>query len=262
MAGRVVAITGGAGGIGRALGKAFVEAGAKVALLDLDLGGLEEAGRLLAAESMIVECDITDPESAQQAIEQVLARFGRLDILVNNAGISHRSLFLETEPDVLRRVMEVNFFGAVNCTRAALNSVIAQRGWIITISSIAGFAPLVGRTGYSASKHALHGFFDSLRAELKRTGVTVLLACPWYTATPIREVALSGDGGRVGRGLDAATGLLQPAEVASQIVTACNQRRRLVIVGRAGRLSWWISHLAPRLYEILMRRSQRSEFAI
>lgn len=255
LAGAVVVITGGAGGIGRALGAAFRAQGARVAALDL-AGALGGTGAELE-----VDCDVTDPESCVRAIGRVIDALGGIDVLVNNAGISHRSAFASTDPAVLRKVMDVNFFGSVSVTRAALESLIARRGRIVAVSSVAGFAPLVGRTGYAASKHALHGFFDSLRAELVGTGVSVTIACPYFVDTGLRTHALDGDGRSGSKPPPSMSKPLTPEEVADDIVRACRSRRRMVVSGRVGRASLWISRLAPRAYEALMRRSQRGEAA-
>jgi NAD(P)-dependent dehydrogenase (short-subunit alcohol dehydrogenase family) len=162
--GRTVLVTGAAGGLGSALCRAFGRQGARIAALDRDaqrLQALVAALRADGVEAMALACDITDEAECRAAIASV----GAIDVLVNNAGISARALLRDTAPDVIRRVMAVNFFGAVNATQAALESLVARRGQVVVISSIAGFSPLVGRTAYSASKHALHGFFDSLRSE-------------------------------------------------------------------------------------------------
>jgi len=138
--------------------------------------------------------DVADDADCVRAVGDCIARYGRLDVLVANAGISHRSAFASTDAAVIRRVMEVNFFGAVNCTRAALPHLRSVRGAIVAVSSVAGYSPLVARTGYAASKHALHGFYDSLRAELAEDGVDVTLVCPSFVATGIGRNALGGDG--------------------------------------------------------------------
>ncbi len=262
---RVVVITGGAGGIGAALGRAFIEEGARVALLDLDRAKLDEAVSALpvdrgAGRAMAVEVDVTDESRCGAAIAAVCGAWGGVDVLVNNAGISHRSLFSETESSVLRKVMDVNFFGAVYCTAAALPSLTERGGQLVVISSVAGFAPLVGRTGYCASKHALHGFFDSLRSELDGT-VDVTMVCPSFIATKIDQNALSGHGTQLGRAPRAVSGsVMQPAEVASAIVDAAAHRKRLLTPSTLSRNAWWISRIAPRLYERLMLRSQADEF--
>lgn len=260
--GRVVVITGGAGGIGAALGHAFAYEGAKVALLDRDRTRLDEVvAGLPKGRAMGVELDVCDEAACERAIAAVQAAWGGVDVLVNNAGISHRSRFADTEASVLRRVMDVNFFGAVHCTGAALASITERRGLIVTISSVAGFAPLVGRTGYCASKHALHGFFDSLRTELRGSGVDVMMVCPSFIATKIEERALSGGGRALGNAPRAVAGsVMQPDEVARAIVDGAARRDRLLTPSAISRSSWWISRIAPRIYDRLMLRSQREEF--
>ena len=248
-------ITGGAGGIGLALCARFQRAGARVALLDYDEEALQRAAARLHPD-LTLQCDVTDAVGCHAAIDHVIRALGGIDVLVNNAGISHRSRFEDTELDVLHRVMDVNFFGSVHCTRAALPSITQRSGWIVAVSSVAGFAPLIGRTGYAASKHALHGFFDSLRAELAGTGVTVLVACPGYTDTGIRAKALDGLGTPMGADHRARRHQLDPDQVASEIVWAVVRRRRSARIGRLSRASWWVSRVAPAAYELLMRRTQ------
>lgn len=258
LTGKVVVITGGAGGIGRALARSFASRGARIALLDRDAEALEAA---LTSDWLAVACDVTQADQCASAIAQVRDALGGIDVLVNNAGISHRSAFSQTDATVLRTVMDVNFFGAVHCTQAALPDLVRSRGRIVAVSSVAGFAPLIGRTGYAASKHALHGFFDSLRAELAHAGVSVTIACPYFTDTALRTHALDGSGNANSAPPPSMGRPLTPEEVAEDIVTACLARRRMVISGRVGRASWWVSRLAPRAYELLMRRSQRGEGA-
>jgi short-subunit dehydrogenase len=243
-----------------ALARVFAANGVRVALVDRDEAALARASEQLTPRPLVVACDVTDPAACQAAVDQIIAQAGGVDILVNNAGVSHRSRFAETSDDVLRHVMNVNFFGSVNMTRAALPSLRARRGRIAVLSSVAGFAPLLGRTGYAASKHALHGFFDSLRAELAASGVSVTLACPYFTQTAIRHNALAGDGGSAGHRPSATGKALDPDLVAAVIVRAAERRQRQVVIGKIGRLSYWVSRLAPAVYERLMRRSQRAEF--
>ena len=255
-------VTGGAGGIGLALGRALLGAGANVALLDIDDDALARAESDLAGGDrvMVRRCDITDRDDCAAALAEVNGRWGGVDLLLNNAGITHRSLFTDTSDDVLRRVMEVNFFGAVNCTRAALPQIVQRRGAIVALSSVAGFAPLLGRTGYCASKHAMHGFFDTLRVELGPHGVDVLMVCPSFTDTDMDKQALTGSGDRVGASRRAVGRQLTPDEVAESIVAALRRRRRSLVLSAVGKASLWLSRMAPRAYERLMVRSQGSEF--
>ena len=162
LSGGTAVITGGAGGLGAALGEAFAAAGCAVALLDLDADEAERRAAALresGARALGIGCDVTDPGACAAAADRVVVELGGPAVLVNNAGLTHRSAFADTDLDVLRRVMEVNYFGALNCTRAVLPALLRTRGALVVLSSVAGFAPLLGRTGYAASKHALHGAF-------------------------------------------------------------------------------------------------------
>lgn len=250
---RVALVTGGASGIGRALCQEFARQGAKVGVLDIDSEGALALARTLP-NALALPCNITDAASCAAAVTTLVARYGRLDILVNNAGMSHHSEFADTDLTVIRRVMEVNFFGAVACTQAALPHIVRRHGSIVALSSVAGFAPLVGRTGYAASKHALHGFFGSLRAELRPHNVHVMVACPSYVRTDIDRNALAGDGSGH-RGEKATAGrLLEPADVARVIAAGVVSRRELALISPVSKISHALFHVAPRVYERIMRK--------
>ena len=259
---RTVLVTGAGSGLGRALALRFAAAGARIVALDKDAAALSELQCELeacGAQCLALPCDVTDADACAAAVADGITRFGALDVLVNNAGISQRSGFAATDLAVVRRVMEVNFFGAVHCTKAALPHLLATRGLIVTISSVAGYAPLIARTGYAASKHALHGFFDSLRTEVAAAGVDVMLACPSFIATHIDRNALGGDGLPV-RHAQVTTGAPLAAEaVAEAIYRGATKGRRLLLIGRTARQAWWMSRLAPRLYATLMARRLRAE---
>lgn len=262
--GAVVLVTGAGGGLGHALCLRFARAGARVVALDRDAAALHSLASELSAAGpacLCLPCDVTDAQACAGAIQHAISGFGRIDLLINNAGISHRSAFAATQPEVIRRVMEVNFFGAVHCTHAALPALRAARGMVVAVSSVAGYSPLIARTGYAASKHALHGFFDSLRTELADDGVDVLMVCPSFIATGIDRAALGGDG-QPARHARTTTGRpLSPATVADAVFEAASQGRRLQLIGGMARLAWWISRFAPSLYAALMRRRLRSEWA-
>jgi len=255
--GNVVAITGGAGGIGAAIARAFAEVGAKIALLDLDAEALERVAHSLADTASEVHplvCDITNTESVDNAIVRSQERFGRLDILVHCAGLTHVSPFIETELDVYRRVMEVNFFGTIGFTKAALPMLIASRGQIIVLSSIAGVAPVIGRTGYCASKYSLHGFFEVLRAELQDQGVHVMLVCPSFVDTDFARSGLAGDGSTLTFERSTTGSLLTPETVARSILAAARKRKPLVVLSFNGKLVYWVARLFPNIYQRAMSR--------
>ena len=260
--GSVVVVTGAAGGLGGALCRQFASAGAQIAALDRDGAGarvLADELTATGATCLALACDVTDSSSCDAAIAVIPARFHRIDVLINNAGISHRSAFVDTAPDVIRRVMAVNFFGAVHATHAALPALLASRGLIITISSVAGFAPLIGRTGYAASKHALHGFFDSLRTEVEDAGVGVLLVCPSFIATGIDSAALGADGHPLNAARQTVGGLTSPDEVATAVLHAAVQRRKLLLFSTTARAAWWLTRLWPARYAAIMKQRLRGE---
>lgn len=262
---RTVVVTGAAGGLGAAFARRFGAAGARVVLLDVAAQGVDELARELNGSgipALGLAVDITDPAACKKAIGRAADELGGPHVLINNAGISHRSLFPATDPTVIRKVMDVNFFGSVNCTRAALPGLLQSRGQLIVISTVAGFAPLVGRTGYAASKHALHGFFDTLRAELKATGVGVLIACPGFARTGLVESAMGGDGRPVAQEKKTLGRESTPEEVAEELFRAATADRRLVVMTPVGKLSRIISRLTPAVYERIMIRSIGPEFGL
>lgn len=256
--GKTVVITGAAGGLGLALAERFAEEGAHLVLLDLNAEAVRTAASRLQRGRMGcaigIACDVTDKAACERAMQEAIAAFGGIDVLINNAGIAHRSLLHDTDIAVLRRVMDVNFFGAVHCTQAALESIRRRRGQIVAISSIAGFSPLYGRTGYSASKHALHGFFDSLRSEIEGEGVDVCIVCPAFIATGIERAALGGDGGAATLPRNAVGGEMSADEMADRICRAMSERRRLFLPTSLARLAWWTSRLAPTFFTRQMKR--------
>jgi NAD(P)-dependent dehydrogenase (short-subunit alcohol dehydrogenase family) len=263
FASKAVLVTGAASGIGRALCLRFARDGARVAALDRDAGGLAALAREIdaagAPAAATFSCDVADAAGCAAAVEAAAERLGGLDVAVCNAGISHRSPFATTDLSVYRRVMDVNFFGALHVAKAALPALEAHRGMLVVTSSIAGFAPLLGRTGYCASKYALHGLFDTLRLELAPRGVGVLLVCPGFTATGIERAALGADGGPAGHPQSRVGAQARPEQVADAIARAAARRRRLLVLSATGRTTRFLVRFAPRLYERLMTRAMRSE---
>ncbi len=231
---QVVWITGASSGIGEALAVEFSKAGAKLVLSARRKEELERvAAKCGAAEVLVLPMDLAKSEGFDGLVPQVLAKFGRLDVVVHNGGISQRALVKDTQMEVHRRVMEVNYFGTVALTRAVLPTLLAaKRGQFVVISSVAGKLGTPLRAAYCASKHALHGFFDCLRAEVANDGVGVTMICPGYIATEVSKNALTADGSPTNKtGEDIANGF--PADLtARQIVDAVAARRSEVYVGR------------------------------
>jgi short-subunit dehydrogenase len=253
-----VLITGAGQGLGAALARRFAQAGHAVALLDLDAAAAEAVAaglRGAGASALSCGCDVAREEDCRTAVARVIEAFGGVDVLVNNAGITHVGLVRDTATEVLRRVMAVNFFGAVHCTKAALPSLLARRGQVVAISSVAGFAPLATRAGYVASKHALQGFFETLRTEHARDGLQVTIVCPSFVRTGIGERALGGDGRPAGaRARSGVAKEISPEAAADAIYRGVARGRRTVFVGREARISSWLAHFFPRGYERLMLR--------
>jgi dehydrogenase/reductase SDR family member 7B len=236
-ANKVVWITGASSGIGEALAYEFAKAGARLILSGRNIKELERVGSACTesgAESFVCPLDLSVPPSIMQALEQVNSRFGRVDYLVNNGGISQRSTILETSIEVDRRIMEVNYFGSITITKAVLPIMIKNGGGhIIIISSIVGKFSVPVRSAYCASKHALHGFFDTLRLELADKNVKVTIVCPGRIHTNVSINALEGDGKQHGI-MDAGQEKGMPVKkCAKKIMRAIHNKRREIHIGFA-----------------------------
>jgi NAD(P)-dependent dehydrogenase (short-subunit alcohol dehydrogenase family) len=259
---KVVVITGGASGIGLATALEFAGCGAKVVLMDMDRQALESA-RSLFTESghdcVGIFCDVTREDACQNAINQALAQYGQIDILFNNAGITQRGLFENTKTEVFKKVMDVNFYGSLYCTKAALSSLIKQKGQIIVNESVAGVAPLVGRTGYSASKHALHGLFTTLRCELRHKGVHVMIVCPGFINTNLQQRALDVNGNTAIHEQTRIGKQSTPEEAARQIVKHAACKSDMVVLTGMGKTGYLVSRLAPKLFERIMTHQFKRE---
>ena len=250
---KVVIVTGGSDGIGRALISALIEAGAKVATCGRHhekLYALQLEYSQFMLHTMV--CDVSNEEECKRFIQSTVETFGSIDILINNAGISMRSLFDDADTDVIRRLMDVNFMGAVYCTKAALPYILQQKGTIAGISSTAGYRGLPGRSGYSASKFALQGWLESLRTELRDAGVHVMWVSPGFTASNIRNTALNGHG--VGQGesqLDESK-LMSAETCAKYILNAIEKRKRVLVLTFTGKLTVFLNKFFPSLADKLV----------
>ncbi|MGB6118017.1 MAG: SDR family NAD(P)-dependent oxidoreductase [Mesorhizobium sp.] len=253
---KTAVITGGAGGLGRALSLQLIERGWRVAVLDLPGPALDAC----ASDTIrTYACDVTDAQAVATACDQIRSDHPSIDLVVYNAGITQIGLFADTPLAAHRRVIEINYFGAVHVCAALLGDLRASRGAHLAISSVAGFAPLHRRTAYSASKHAMEGFFRTLREEERELGVHVAIAAPSFVATNIGRPETQ-DGG-IARPGSAADGVdyMAPDEAARIILDGLDKRRAFIPVGRVARLAYLINRLSPALYARLMMRNIRAK---
>ncbi|MEM1134752.1 MAG: SDR family oxidoreductase [Bacteroidota bacterium] len=256
---KVVWITGASSGIGEALVKEFAKRKAKIILSSRRKDVLEKVrdnASLNAENSLVLPLNLEKAQGFEAQVEEVLKTFGRLDILINNGGISQRSLFMDTKPSVLRKIMDVNFIGTIALTRAALPYLIQQpESQLVVVSSVVGKYGTPMRTAYSASKHAVNGFFDALRAELWQKRVSVLIVCPGYIKTNISYNALTADGSpqkKMDKGQ--ATGL-SAENCATQIIKGIQQgKREIYPAGVKELFGVYMKRFFPGLFSSLVRR--------
>ncbi|MEO5997438.1 MAG: SDR family oxidoreductase [Chitinophagaceae bacterium] len=252
---KVVAITGGTDGIGRALIDALVPLGAKIATCGRNHDKLynlqmQYANVLLHA----VVCDVSKEEDCKDFIDSTIETFGGIDILINNAGISMRALVKDADIEVIRKVMDVNFFGAVYCTKFALPSIIERKGTIAGISSIAGYRGLPGRSGYSASKFALQGWLEALRTELMEEDVNVMWVCPGFTTSNIRNAALNEKGRVQGESKMDESKMMTAAECAYHILVAIEKHKRSLMLTFTGMRTVFMNRFFPSLADKMVHK--------
>ncbi|NEM97099.1 SDR family oxidoreductase [Pontibacter burrus] len=255
MKDKVVLITGGTSGIGKACAFAFGKAGAKVAVSGRNQQNLDQTSQELRAagiQNVAINADVSIEADCQRMVQETVDHFGRLDVLINNAGISMRALFQDLELDVIRKVMDINFWGTVYTTKFALPHIMAAKGSIIGISSIAGYRGLPARTGYSASKFAMHGFLETLRTEMLHKGVHVLVACPGFTASNIRNTALAANGQQQSESPRDEGNMMTAEEVADQILKATIKRKRDLVMTFQGKLTVFLNKWLPGLTDKLV----------
>lgn len=242
---KVVIVTGASSGIGLALVRRFSELGARTVLVARSIEKLEQIATTLPSESLTVQCDVSNEEDCRKMIDKTIGSFGQIDILINNAGISMRALFDDVDLKVLHQLMDVNFWGTVNCTKYALPYIQQSRGSIIGISSVAGIHGLPARTGYSASKYAMQGFLETIRIENLYRGVHVMIACPGFTESNVRFSALTADGTHQGESPRNEKGMMTADQVAERIIRGITKRKRLLLMEFQGRATHFIKKFAP-----------------
>jgi short-subunit dehydrogenase len=257
---KVVWITGASSGIGEALAYMLDEAGSKLVLSSNEPERLEEVREKCAkrAEHMVLPLDLSEWDALAPKAEEVLGRFGRVDILVNNGGISHRSLAKDTSLEVDRRVMDIDYFGHMALTKAVLPSMLERKaGHIVVTTSLAGLLQVPYRTAYCAAKHALHGFFDTLRVEVWDDNIKVTLVCPAQVRTNISYQALAGDGGKYGKMDPLIDAGMTPEECAEEILDAVVKEKHQILIGKGKPIvGTYVKRLFPTLFTRLVRKAQ------
>lgn len=250
---KVIIVTGASSGIGLASARLFGREGAKVVMAARSLDRLESLAAGVAPEDKVlcVKCDVSREDDCRVLVEKTVERFGRIDILVNNAGISMRAMFRDLDLKVIHALMDVNFWGTVNCTKYALPWLLKSRGSVVGVISIAGYSALPARTGYSASKYAVRGFLDTLRIEHLKDGLNVLVFAPGYTSSNVRNAALTADGTPQGETPLEEGKLMSAEEVALKLAKALRRRRSEVILTALGKVTVLAHRLFPRLTDRL-----------
>lgn len=259
--GKTVLITGASTGIGRALALRLARAGAQLTLTARDAGKLEAAAHECAAQGaavLAVPGDVTRREDCSASVARTLERFGKLDALVNNAGVTLWSRFdAMTDLTVLERAMTANYLGAAWTTAAALPALKATRGLIVAVASVAGLIGVPERTGYAASKHAMVGFFESLRIELRDSGVDVTIVAPDFVKSELHKAALGPDGRPLGVTPMDEPHIMTSEACARLIERAMERRQRLLITSLRGRFAQWARLVTPALVDAMAARAIR-----
>jgi dehydrogenase/reductase SDR family protein 7B len=259
---KVAIITGASSGIGLECAKYFSKKGMKLALAARSadkLNKLVEEIKTSGGEAIAIQTDVTVVKDCERMVDETLKAFGRIDVLVNNAGISMRDLFIDTEIEVFQRLIETNLMSAIYCTKFALPHLLKTKGSVVGVSSIAGYHGLPGRTAYSASKYGLQGFLDALRSENRETGLHVLVACPGFTASNIRNSALKGDGTLQKESPRIEEKMMQPDDVARKIYNGIVKRKRRVIMTFEGWSAVYIGVNLPALTEKVIYNKMKAE---
>jgi short-subunit dehydrogenase len=251
---KVVIVTGGTDGIGKALVEELIKEGAKVSTCGRNHDKLYHLQtQYPAAYLHTMVADVSSENDCRRLVEMTYKMFGAIDILINNAGISMRAELKDTSVDVIKKVMEINFFGAVYCTKHALPFLIEKKGTVVGVSSIAGYRGLPGRSGYSASKYALQGWMEAIRTELLDTGVNVMWVCPGFTTSNIRNAALNKEGEAQGESPMDEDKMMTAQECARRILSAIEKRKRTVVMTFQGKRTVFMNKFFPRLADKLVR---------
>ena len=255
MKGKVVIITGASSGIGKSCALEFSKLGANLMLAarsEIKLREISEEINKNGGNSTFFATDVSIEKECDKMVQKTISFFGQIDILVNNAGISMRSIFNELDLSVFKKVMNVNFWGAVYCTKYALPYILKNKGSVVGVSSIAGHKGLPGRTAYSASKFALQGFLESLRIENYKKNLHVLIICPGFTSSNIRKKALQGDGLQQGESPRSEKKMMSSEKVALYMINAIQKKKNNLVLTSNGRLTVFLNKFFPKLVDKLV----------
>lgn len=259
---KVVIITGATSGIGEACALTFGKEGAKIVITGRNQEKLDQSSknlRSLGIEVLAILADAGSEDENKTMVDQAIKAFGRIDILINNAGISMRALFQDLDLEVFRKVMDTNFWGTVYATKYCLPAILESKGSIIGISSINGFRGTPARTAYTASKFAMNGFFESLRTEVMKQGVHVMVAAPGFTASNIRNSALTAHGQAQGASPRDEGKMMTAEEVAEEILKATLKRKRDLVLTTQGKLAVFFNKWAPKFMDGVVYREMAKE---
>ncbi|HEX2920508.1 MAG TPA: SDR family oxidoreductase [Bacteroidales bacterium] len=249
---KVVIITGASSGIGKAVAREFASKGSKVVLAARSEDILSEITEDLIKsgyDAMYVRTDVSIEADCRNLINKTIDKYGTIDILINNAGISMRASFDKVDLKVLHRLMDVNFWGTVYCTKYALPYLVKNKGSLVGVSSVAGFHGLPGRTGYSASKFAMHGFLETIRIENLKKGLHVMIIAPGFTATEIRKHALDAAGSEQGESPLDEGSLMTPEHVAKWVLKGIRKKKRNKLMTWYGQLTALFQRIVPELVD-------------
>jgi short-subunit dehydrogenase len=261
MQNKVVVITGASSGIGKALAEKYAAEGWNLVLAARRIDRLHALEKKLENRNILsVQTDVTRLEDCKNLIEKTIGKFGRIDVLINNAGISMRAIFEEVDLSVLHKMMDVNYWGTVYCTKFALPYLLESKGSLVGVISVGGYVGLPGRTGYSASKFAVRGFLDTVRTENLKTGLHVLVAAPGFTASEIRKAALTANGTQQGETPRNENKMMSADEAAEHIYNAVKKRKRKIILTFVeGKATVFLSKIWAKLVENAMYKMFASE---
>ncbi|MDF2158363.1 SDR family oxidoreductase [Algoriphagus sp. CAU 1675] len=259
---KVVLITGATSGIGEACAQVFGKEGAKIAITGRNPEKLQASLVKLKSEGIEVIsilADAASEEDNKRMAEETLSHFGKIDILINNAGISMRALFEDLDLEVFRKVMDTNFYGTVYATKYCLPEILKAKGSIIGISSINGYRGTPARTAYTASKYAMNGFFEALRTEVMKKGVHILVAAPGFTASNIRNTALTADGSSQGESPRDEGKMMTSEEVAEHILKATLKRKRDIVLTSEGKMAVFLNKWIPGILDGIVYNKMAKE---